>query len=248
MYKKELYPKKLFELIIAYAQKKAEILGIEILESIQKYTPIFYLIGNYSWDFNSNSPHWKELILRFNKGENLVEIAYEKHVNNYQDPANKKKWFGCFGYKYSIDEQGEGVVKIHFLNDGSSVEGPLALSQYKYRIKELKEMFEEIQKNHPDTKYVQGGSWLYNLDSYKRLFPKEYVKNMKSRSPKTSILVIWGQFLNSEWQIKEDMSKRFLDRLHMVKTLEDLDRVFEMKELYPKGEIEDFINFYSKFS
>lgn len=245
MYKKELYPKELFELIFAYAKKKAEIIEIDYIESIRLYTPIYFLIGNYSWDFIPNSLLWKEFLKGVEQGENLVELAYNLHVINYQDPTNKQKWFGCFRYKYVKDEQGSGVIKLHFLNDGSSKEGPLALCQSNQRIKELKEMFEDVKKNYPEAEYVEGGSWLYNLESYRRLFPKEYFKNMKSRLPKTNILVIWGQFINSEWGIKEKEAQKFKIQLEKTNTLEELDNVFEMFELQPKGEIKYFYKFYS---
>ncbi len=67
-------------MIIEYASKRGEIEDIDIIESIKKYTPIFFLIGNYSWDFDPGSKHWKELIERYKKGENMVDVAYELHV------------------------------------------------------------------------------------------------------------------------------------------------------------------------
>ncbi len=54
-------------MIIEYASKRGEIEGIDIIESIKRYTPIFFLIGNYSWDFNPESKYWKELIDRYEK-------------------------------------------------------------------------------------------------------------------------------------------------------------------------------------
>ena len=242
--KKELYPKKLFHMIIEYASKRGEIEGVDIIESIKKHTPIFFLIGNYSWDFDPESKHWIELIDRYEKGENMVDVAYELHIQNYQDPDKKKKWFGCFGYKYVEDENGDGIVKIHFLNDGKSKNGPLSLSEKPKRLTELKEMFEEIREKYPKAKYVEGGSWLYNREEYRRLFPKEYLKDMRTRDPKTKILVIWGQFINSEWEIKEEKYKIFLEKLSRAKNMEDLNNLFEMKELYPRCEIEWFYDFY----
>lgn len=242
--KKEQYPKELFHMLIEYAKKRSQILDIDILECIKTSTPIYFVIGNYSWDFNPESKYWKELVRRYREGEDLVDVTYELHLTNYQSPDGKKKWFGCFGYKYVEDENGVGTIKIHFLNDGKSKEGPLALSQKPKRLKELKEIFLEIKEKHPNARYVQGGSWLYNLDSYKRLFPKEYLENMKSRKePKTSILVVWGQFLNSEWEIKEKEYKEFLKKLSKAKDLEDLNNLFEMKVLYPKCDIKYFYEY-----
>ena len=167
------------------------------------------------------------------------------YIKNYQK-FSKHKWFGCFRYRFVEDENIDGTIKLHFLNDRTSLEGPLASSQIGNRLQELKEMFEDVKKNHLNAKYVQGSSWLYNLESYKRLFPKEYTKNMKSIYPKPQMLVIWGQFINSEWEINKERAERFLKRLGKCKTEEDLKNVFEMMELSPRCEIKYFYDFYSK--
>jgi len=70
--------------------------------------------------------------------------------------------------------------------------------------------------------------------------------SMKSIYPKPQMLVIWGQFINSEWGINKERAERFLKRLEKSKTEEDLKNVFEMIELFPKFEIEYFYDFYSK--
>jgi hypothetical protein len=245
MIRKEEYPKELISLIIEYAKKKSEISKSDLIETIKNHTPIYYLIGNYDWKFKEDSIYWKEFLERNKQEEYLVELIYDMYIKNHQEFSDHK-WFGCFGYRFIEDDNGNGIVKIHFLNDRTSSEGPLASSQKENRLKELKELFEDVKKNHPNAKYVQGGSWLYNLESYKRLFPKEYINNMDSIDPKPQMLVIWGQFINSEWEINEDRSERFLERLEKCKTEEDLKNVFELLELFPKCEIEYFYDFYSQ--
>ena len=212
MNKREEYPKELFHLIIEYAKKRAEITGSDLIETIKNFTPIYYLIGNYDWEINEDSKYWKEFLERYYKGEDLVELIYEMYNKNYQEFTNHK-WFGCFRYKYIEDDQRNGIVKMHFLNNRSSKEGPLASSQKEKRLRELKELFEDVKKKHPNAKYVQGGSWLYNLEVYRRLFPKEYFTDMKPIYPKPQMLVIWGQFINTEWGIHKDRSERFLEKL-----------------------------------
>lgn len=79
---------------------------------------------------------------------------------------------------------------------------PLSEERQQARLYDLKLMFESISKHHPDAKVVHGGSWLYNLKSYQRLFPEIFTTNMKVEEipfPKTS--GIWGQFLNSEGEV-----------------------------------------------
>ncbi len=244
MTRKEEYPKELIDLIIQYAKKKSQISRLNIVETIKNFTPIYYLIGNYDWEFNKNSIYWKEFLERYEKGEDLVELVYDMYTKNYQE-FSSHKWFGCFRYRYVENEKAEGIVKMHFLNDRTNKEGPLSSNQKERRLKELKMMFEDVKKNHPNTKFVQGGSWLYNLESYKRLFPKEYFINMKSICPKPQMLVIWGQFINSEWGINKERAENFLHRLENCKTEEDLENMFEFIELFPKCEIKYFYDYYS---
>ena len=245
MIRREEYPKELINLIIQYAKKKSQISQLELIEVIKNFTPVYYLIGNYDWDFKEDSIYWQEFLQRYKNGEDLVELVYDMYIKNYQEFSNFK-WFGCFRYRFVEDEEGNGVVKLHFSNNSTSKEGPLALSQKEKRLKELRELFEDVKENHPNAKYVQGGSWLYNLESYRRLFPKEYTNNMKSIYPKPQMLVIWGQFINSERGIKKDMAEEFLLRLEKAKTEKDLENVFELKELFPKEDIKYFYDFYSK--
>ena len=245
MIRREKYPKELINLIIQYAKKRSQIFGLELIESIKNFTPIYYLIGNYDWEFKEDSIYWQEFLQRYENGEDIVELVYDMYMKNYQEFSNFK-WFGCFRYSFVEDEKGNGVVKLHFLNNCTSKEGPLSLSQRGKRLKELKDLFEDVKENHPNAKYVQGGSWLYNLESYRRLFPKEYFNNMESISPKPQRLVIWGQFINSEWGVKKDMAEEFLSRLKKAKTEKDLENVFELKEMFPKGDIKYFYDFYSK--
>ena len=245
MIRREKYPKELINLIIQYAKKRSQIFGLELIESIKNFTPIYYLIGNYDWEFKEDSIYWQEFLQRYENGEDLVELVYDMYIKNYQEFSNFK-WFGCFRYSFIEDEEGNGVVKLHFLNNCTSKEGPLALSQRGKRLQELKDLFEDVKENHPNAKYVQGGSWLYNLESYRRLFPREYFNNMESISPKPQKLVIWGQFVNSEWGVKKDMAEEFLSRLKKAKTEKDLENVFELKEMFPKGDIKYFYDFYSK--
>ncbi len=247
MTRKEEYPKELISLIIQYAKKKAEIFKLDFIEVVKEHTPIYYLIGNHDWEFKEDSVYWQEFLERFNKGEDILELVYDMYSKNYEE-YSKHKWFGCFRYKFVEDEKGDGIVKMHFLNDRTSKDGPLASSQKENRLRELKELFDDVKRNHPNAKYVQGGSWLYNLESYKRLFPKEYINNMKSINPKTQMLVIWGQFVNSEWGINKERAEQFLKRLKKSKTEEDLKNAFELKELFPKCKIEYFYNFYSHAS
>ena len=81
-----------------------------------------------------------------------------------------------FGPHFACEAPNEaGAVKIHFrnrYNDGSI--GPLHASRTVERRRELTAMFGFVAKRWPEAKTVNGASWLYNTEGYRRLFPLEY--------------------------------------------------------------------------
>ena len=105
MIRREEYPKELINLIIQYAKKGSQISQLELIESIKNFTPVYYLIGNYDWEFKEDSIYWQEFLQRYANGEDLVELVYDMYIKNYQEFSNFK-WFGCFRYSFVEDEKG----------------------------------------------------------------------------------------------------------------------------------------------
>lgn len=59
--------------------------------------------------------------------------------------------------------------------------------------------------------------------------------------PRTS--GIWGQFLDSESNVKDEMSSVLLQRAKSAQTLDELPQCFEFKILFPRTKIEDFYDY-----
>ena len=57
-------------------------------------------------------------------------------------------------------------------------------------------MFVDIREQVPEAEYVRGRSWMYNLPSYQRLFPAEYVRSAAPVEPELQFMSLWGQFLD----------------------------------------------------
>jgi hypothetical protein len=131
-------------------------------------------------------------------------------------PPADRRFFGCFG----CDPPNEaGAVQIHFSNrDSGGGTGPLNRTKTPRRLAELKTMFGFIRKTWPDARSVQGGSWLYNLEAYRRLFPAAYGD---SRRPPPSPVRLggtssWGQFLDHREAVKSDLREAFLRNLQTI--------------------------------
>ena len=151
--------------------------------------------------------------------------------------------FGCFSCE-APDAQ--GAVRIHFANrDPDHAIGPLALAKRPARIAELTAMFAHLRQAHPQAKTVTGGSWLYNLEAYRRLFPPAYGASRAPRTPPVSLrgTSSWGQFLDFREQLKPDLCVRFRDNLKRLDP-EAPWLAFPMQALRTRAPVEAFLDFY----
>ena len=248
-------PLKYFSLQLDYAKRAAQISRIPLDEALMEFTSFWRRIhdprvlktNKTEWSFDPETPPWQELCFRINNNQPADIVAYELYLKNDNSTETGKQYFGCFRYDFiPQDDHDYGAIKIHFKNWDNSSEGPLSKARQKARHHDLKRMFEHISENYPQAKIVKGGSWLYNLRSYRRLFPKTFTSNMKVEAipfPRTS--GIWGQFLNSDGQVNEKMKCSFVHKMNIAKNSEELLECFEFKILFASTAIEYF---YRRFT
>lgn len=239
-----------FSLQYEYAERASKISSIPIERALMEFTQFWRRIhdtgllkaNRMEWSFDPTTPQWQELCGRISDHEPADVVAHDLYIRNKNSVETGKKYFGCFRYDFieQADEDG-GVIKMHFKNRDGSREGPLSKERYQARLQDLKQMFESVKKNQPEANVVCGGSWLYNLSCYKRLFPETFTDNMKVEEvpfPRTS--GIWGQFLNSEGAVNENMKRTFLLRVKNANSIDQLLQCFEFKILFPETSIENF--------
>ena len=152
--------------------------------------------------------------------------------------------FGCFSYE--LQDAGE-VMRIHFSNrDSDDGVGPLARTKIDRRRSELREMFGHVRAHHPAARTVKGGSWLYNLEAYRRLFPPDYGESAfepaRVRLDGTSS---WGQLLDFREAVKPAVRQALLDNLAGVDIAAPW-RAFPMRALGAQASIEPFHRFYGR--
>jgi hypothetical protein len=237
-------PLEHFTLQLQYAQKAMEISRMPIERALMEYTQYWRRVGNKGWSFDPNTPTWGELITRIYNGEPADIVAYDLYSRRTGIPEEEQAnpYFGCFRFDFNPEFDGDvGVIKIHFKNKDTSGVGPLSKERQSERFEELRLMFNFIMQNYPQAQVVHGGSWVYNLEAYRRLFPASYTENMRvEETPFPRTAGIWGQFLNSEGMIKDDVAKKFLEKTRDATSLDELLQCFEFKILFPRGIIEDF--------
>ena len=125
-----------------------------------------------------------------------------------------------FGPHFACEAPNEaGTVRIHFRNRyNRDAVGPLDISNVARRRAELAEMIAFIARRWPEAKTVNGASWLYNTESYRRLFPAEFAA---SRAPfagprSTHGLSTWGQFVNFRGAVKPTIAEAFIHNLESL--------------------------------
>lgn len=156
--------------------------------------------------------------------------------------ASATRRFGCFSYELVNHDQ---VVRIHFSNRDSEGDcSPLARAKTHRRIAELRDMFGFIRAHHPAARSVMGGSWLYNLDAYRRLFPPQYAASIfepeRVRLDGTSS---WGQLLDFRGVVKPAVRKALIANLTALDPAAPW-AAFPLRALGARGAIEHFHRFY----
>jgi hypothetical protein len=107
-------------------------------------------------------------------------------------------------------------------------------------------MFTYIKQTYADAKEVRGGSWLYHLEAYRRIFPPVYgasrkVQQGNARFQGTSS---WGQFLDHREGVKPALREQFLENLKKL-DLHRLWEVFPLPACRAHAPMQAFYDFYN---
>jgi hypothetical protein len=243
-------PLAYFSLQLGYAKRAVQLSGIPLDQALMEFTsfwrrihnPLVLKMNKTEWLFDPATPQWRELCDRIHDNEPADIVARDLYLKNDNSTEAGKQYFGCFRYDFVPQvNDGDGVIRIHFKNRDPSDKGPLSKERQEARLQDLKHMFAFIREKHPEAKTVEGGSWLYNLKSYQRLFPETFITDMKVEEipfPRSS--GIWGQFINSAGQINEKMKYSLIHKVSAAKSMDDLLHCFEFKILFPRTGIENF--------
>jgi len=153
--------------------------------------------------------------------------ANERHKRSQDDAAP----YGCFSYHYESEAR---TIRFHFGNRDGSGPGPLSRELDLVQRQELAAMFADVRRQVPEAEAVHGWSWLYNLPSYRRLFPPAYVETAVPVQPELQFMSMWGQFLDRYWDLRPGPASLFLHRLGTARTAEALVESFPLPVLAPR--------------
>ena len=245
MTRSSIYPKGFFDVQLTFARKVAEITQQSFENAVLRYTAMYRILG-LDWSADPTHPLWQKYVQILQqdskKGAEQTYQFYYAMSGSIPHMSEQPHW-GCFAYDYLPDEH---RIAIHFSNQDFTEYGALSHQRVDVRKSELKVMFTAIRQEHSDAEIVTGGSWLYNLEAYKRLFPAEYGQSAKV--PKHMPYLgrgLWYQFLNSEWQVNEHTARVFLQRIEQATNMEQCAQSFLYQVLFTKAPIELFYQFYA---
>jgi hypothetical protein len=233
-----------FEVQLAFAERLTAISALRVPDACLKYTNLHRRFGLGRAIEHSPASEWTRYVAGLERCASTperVEWTVDFFGRTVREP-DPDPLFGCFTYE---PPNPEGAVRIHFHNrDAADGAGPLARHKAVRRIAELREMFAHVRAHHPEARTVMGGSWLYNLEAYRRLFPPEYVTSRfepeRVRLDGTSS---WGQFLDFRGFIKPAVRDAFLQNLVALDAAAPW-RSFPLRALGARSSVECFYTHY----
>lgn len=233
-----------FALQLAFADRMAAVADLPLHEAVGRYTNLRRRLG-LGEPHEPPSAGWTDYLAALataGSPERRLDWTFAAFLSGPPEPPRVNP-FGCFRCD-PPDEQ--GAVKIHFTNQevGEGV-SPLNRARTDRRLAELRAMFAFVREAYPSAASVQGGSWLYNLDAYRRLFPTAYGASRvrPTGHVRLSGTSTWGQVLDHREAVKTEV------RDHFVGNWRDIDiaqpwLAFPLPALRTQAPIGLFYEFY----
>ncbi|MBL8770892.1 MAG: hypothetical protein JNK30_05875 [Phenylobacterium sp.] len=236
------------EVQLRLANRMAELTGAPLGETALTHTNLHRRLGLGLWREGPPAAGWAPYAEALEAAPDLaaqLALTREAFIAASDEvlPHPGQSGFGSFAHDPATDD---GVVRIHFHNlDTDDDGGPLVAAKVPRRRAELRALVANVRRVHPQATQIRGGSWLYNLEAYRRLFPPDYVASRAPHAPPIGLrgTATWGQVIDSRERIRPDV------RDAVVASLPAMDpeapwEVFPYRMLAVSAPIESFVRFY----
>lgn len=236
-----IYSREFFGLQLGFAEKVCSVLGIGLERALLEYTNLYVRFG-LGRDFDSENLKWREYLGGLREARDGLEWTYDFYRRDAEAATAPRvvATRGCFSYALT----GPTRVRLHFRNCERGDCSPLSSARVEARRAELAELFGLIEGSLGDHGEVTGASWLYNLEAYRRLFPRAYVANPRVLLGKFRSMPLWGQLLDRRGRVKDAMTREFLVRLERARAIDDLDECFPLPVLTVNAPVRVFYDHY----
>ena len=222
-----LYSAEFFALQLRFAARVAELSGLPFTETVGSYTNIYVRLG-MGQQLDHANPDWLEYVSALATARDPAAWTYEIHSQRAHLPTGPKMAasVGCFSYSHL----GRCRVRLHFHAGSQVSEAPLSAANGSLRRQELTTLMSKAAALGGDV-HVVGASWLYNLRSYRRLFPKSYLSSLKPVDHPYQRMPLWGQFLNRDRTVRADAAQYFNAHADKAVSLAELSSCFPYQVL-----------------
>jgi hypothetical protein len=235
-----LFSKEFFDLNLRFARRVSEVTGHSLQQSLLEHTHLYLAFG-LGRDFDPSNEIWQDYLCRVLAEDDQAQYTHhfyrERIAKQPRQPSEPS--FGCFSYALWEGNR----VRLHFRNAKNEA-GVLQKEKTLERLAELKAMFTHLKQIAPVTSPVIGGSWLYNIEAYRRLFPATYLDSAQSGYNECQFISLWGQFLFYDGNVRQPLAEIFLERIEERQTLESLTDCFPYPVLRLQSSTEDFLKYY----
>lgn len=238
-----------FEVQLMLARRMAELTGAPLGEMVLRHTNLHRRLGLGVWR-NDDPPAdgWAPYVAKLEAlGDLAAQVGWTVEAYRWAPdeilPHPGQFGFGCFAYEA---RNADGVVRIHFNNrDTDDAGGPLASAKIGRRQDELARLFTHAAKAVPPETTVRGGSWLYHIEAYRRLFPPAYAD---SRGPYTRPIflrgtAVWGQVIDAHERIRPAVRDTVVANLARLNP-ESPYLAFPFQMLAVEAPLSAFLEFY----
>lgn len=243
---RNVYPMRYLDLQLAFARRVAARVGQPVADVLLAYTSLYKLLG-IEGDFDATQPVWQD-VLATARGDDAaagLHRLYRSRLDVIPDFTDEPHW-GCFAYTYRPEYNTHtNVIRIHFSNEDDSGLGALSRAHMGARLAELTAMFAHIAAHEPHATTVCGGSWLYNRESYRRLFPPAFTASPVEDEPHYQYRALWGQFLRHDGKVDEEMAASLLQRVASIRGADQIAACFPYQVLLTASPIVAFHAFYA---
>ena len=235
------YAKAFFDLQLQFANRVIAVSGLPLASALFEYTNLYVRFG-LGRAFDPDHPTWQEYVAGLHETNDKLEWTYRFYLARPEAMAapGVVATRGCFSYA----PLGGDRIRLHFQNTETDGHSPLGRERRGHRLGDLAALFEHAKRTLPTSVRVVGASWLYNLDAYRRLFPAAYLATARVRARRFQHMPLWGQFLDRHGEIKETMTRPFLECLEGQSSLDALDQCFPFQALSLEAPVGEFYDFY----
>jgi hypothetical protein len=237
-----IYPQAFFDLNLLFARRVSELTGRPFEHTVLAYTHLYLAFG-LDRRFDPGHPVWQAYLQGCREHPDPCAYTYAFYLERQRqlpprplpDPS-----FGCFSFALWPGDR----VRLHFRNAETEAISPLSPKRLPARLEELRAMFLYLKEHIVISSTVVGGSWLYHIPPYRRLFPPAFLETAYVGTDDFQFIALWGQFVDRNGRIRADPANRFRESLASSRSLKDAQASFPFQVLRLERPIQDFYRFY----